>query len=90
MKIPFKLEYDGKTEIVNAGPLAIVQYERKSKKAISTWSSNVSFEDLALLAYFQLKIEKKVTVEFDDWLATLENLQEVEEQAPLAAGTGEA
>jgi hypothetical protein len=35
MKIPFQIEYDGKTENVNAGPLAIVQYERLTKKRLA-------------------------------------------------------
>jgi nucleoid-associated protein YejK len=76
MKVPFKIEYDGKTEKVVAGPLAIVQYERQTKKSISSWADGPTFEDLALLAYLQLKIEKKVQDEFDDFLATLENLNE--------------
>jgi len=85
MKIPFQIEYDGKTENVNAGPLAIVQYERLTKKAISSWADGPSFEDLALVAYLQLKIEKKLTGEFDDFLATLEALNETTE-APLDLG----
>jgi len=89
MKIPFTLEYDGKTEKVSAGPLAIVLYERHTKKPISSWADGPSFEDLALLAYLQLKIEKRVTGEFDEWLGTLENLNEASE-APLAPGDREA
>jgi nucleoid-associated protein YejK len=89
MKIPFQIEYDGKTENVNAGPLAIVQYERLTKKAISSWADGASFEDLALVAYLQLKIEKKVTGEFDDFLATLEGLNETQ-QGPLEGGEPEA
>ncbi len=89
MRVPFHLEYDGKTEKVNAGPLAIVQYERQTGKAISSWADGPTFEDLALLAYLQLKIEKKVTDEFDDFLATLENLEEGSE-APLPDGEPEA
>jgi hypothetical protein len=85
MKVPFQIEYDGKTETVVAGPLAIVQYERQTKKAISSWADGPTFEDLALLAYLQLKIEKKVTGEFDEFLETLEGLNETD-QNPLDRG----
>jgi len=89
MRIAYNLEYDGKTEKVIAGPLAIVQYERQTKKTISSWADGPSFEDLALVAYLQLKIEKKVIGEFDDFLATLETLSEASE-VPLALGDAEA
>lgn len=85
MKVPFKIEYDGKAETVVAGPLAIVQYERQTKKSISSWADGPMFEDLALLAYLQLKIEKKVEGEFDDFLATLEGLNETDD-GPLDHG----
>jgi hypothetical protein len=89
MKVPFLLEYDGKTEKVVAGPLAIVQYERKTGKPISSWSTGPSFEDLTLLAYLQLKIENKVTGEFDDFLSTLDGLEEGSDN-PLPPGEQEA
>lgn len=89
MKVPFTIEYDGKTEMVVAGPLAIVQYERKTGKAISAWADGPTFEDLALLAYLQLTIEKKTKAEFDDWLATLEGLNETKND-PLDPGEPEA
>lgn len=85
MKVPFKIEQNGKTFQVDAGPLAIVQYERKTKKAISTWSNGPGLEDLALLAWLQMKIDKQTTLEFDDWLAELDDLSEVDE-GPLATG----
>lgn len=89
MKVPFTIEYDGKTEKVVAGPLAIVRYERKTGKAISKWADGPTFEDLALLAFLQLEIEKKTNVDFDEWLATLDGLNETEDN-PLDPGEPEA
>jgi hypothetical protein len=89
MKVPFKIEQNGKTFEVHAGPLAIVQYERKTKKPISSWATGPSLEDLALLAWLQMKIDKTTALEFDDWLAELEGLTEVSE-GPLATGDEEA
>jgi hypothetical protein len=85
MKVPFKIEQNGETFEVHAGPLAIVQYERKTKKPISSWSNGPGLEDLALLAWLQMKIDKQTDLEFDDWLGQLEGLSEVEE-GPLVTG----
>lgn len=86
MKVPFKIEQNGETFVVQAGPLAIVQYERKSKKAISSWGDTApGLEDLALLAWLQMKIDKKTGLEFDEWLGQLQDLSEVDE-GPLDTG----
>lgn len=80
MKVPFKIETATETFVVNAGPLAIVQYERKTKKPISSWGTeSPGLEDLALLAWLQITIEKKTTKDFDGWLADLQGLTEVDE-----------
>ena len=85
MKVPFQIEQAGEKLIVEAGPLAIVQYERQTKKPISSWTTSPGFEDLALLCWLQLKIDKRTTLEFDDWLGQLEGLAEVDE-GPLDTG----
>lgn len=89
MKVPFSIEQNGETTLVEAGPLAIVMYERKMKKQISSWANGVGFEDLATLAYMQLKIDKKTDLEFDDWLGQIDGLVE-KEQGPLSLGDAEA
>lgn len=74
----------GETYTVTTDPLSIVWWERMRKTKISALADgSAGAEDLFALAYCASKrTDRKVPPSFDDWLATLENVEPLGDDTP--------
>lgn len=84
MELELKVQTESETYNVTAKPLAIVRWERRQKKAISQLAAgNVAAEDIFALAYEATRAAgMPVPAQFDDWLAKVIDVSEVEDISP--------
>jgi hypothetical protein len=71
------LEGDRTTVVVTPG--AIILWERATKRRLSDLAEGVAMEDMARLAWEQLRLEKVTALSFDDWWKTLADVEEPRE-----------
>lgn len=84
MELALKVTTESETYQVTAKPLAIVRWERRQKKAISQLAAGeVAAEDIFALAYEATRAAgMPVPAQFDDWLAKVLDVSEVEDTTP--------
>jgi len=85
VKLRLSIDVGDGPEEVEAGPAAIIMWERATKRRMSDLGDGVAMEDLARLAWEQLRIEKRTAEKFDDWIRNLLDLDEATAD-PLAHG----
>lgn len=84
MELKLKVTTETETYEVTAKPLAIVRWERRQKKGIGSLANGgIAAEDIFALAYEATRASgMPVPNQFDDWLAKIIDVSEVEDTTP--------
>jgi hypothetical protein len=83
MELRLRVQADGQTQTVVAGPWVIMLWERKYKTKVSRVPADgLGLEDMAFMAYEALKAKKVLVPEtFDLFAMTIESLDVEEDEA---------
>jgi len=84
VELELSVTTETETYNVTAKPLAIVRWERRQKKAISSLANgDIGAEDIFALAYEATRSAgMPVPAQFDDWLAKVLDVSEVKDTTP--------
>lgn len=94
MKMQFRVDYEGgKSEVISASPLAWIGWEKWSGRRLSDMSSEgggVGMGDMCRLSWEQTRLEHKTDLGFEDWVATLEDIEAVDGEEGKDPTSGDA
>ena len=85
MQIEFKIKpIDGESRVVKASLVDVIAWEEKYEKPSTELASGDIFaRDYVWLAWHSEKRTGKTELEFMDWVATLDEIESAEAEAPL-------
>jgi hypothetical protein len=82
MKMTFRYDDGTGIQTVTAGPMAIVGYETANKTKISRLTDGIGVVDMTDLAWRQLRLEGRTTLDLDAWRETLVDIDPIAAEDP--------
>lgn len=89
IKFEFEVEYaDGRKVVARPKPKDFVAFERQYGLSIESMDKNARLEHMYYLAWSPLHRTGQEPRAFDEWLDAVEDIGDVEEEAPVAHPQG--